>query len=44
MPTERVRAKIRMVPDFFDGTRFYRISNHAENMPQAAITSMMFEM
>ena len=44
IPPQIVLARIRMVPDCFGGTRFSRISSHAENMPQAEVTSMKFEM
>ena len=36
IPTDRVLARSKIVPEFLAGTRFSRVSIQAENMPQAA--------
>ena len=43
IPTERVLAKSSIVPEFFFGTRFSRISSQAENIPQAEAETQKFE-
>ena len=44
IPTERVLAKSSIVPEFFFGTRFSRISSQAENIPQAEAETQKFDM
>ena len=44
IPTERVLANNSIVPEFFFGTRFSRISSQAENIPQAEAETQKFDM
>ena len=43
-PPEKVLDNISMVPEFFGGTRFSSINNHAGNKPQVEVTNMKCKM
>ena len=44
IPTDKVLARSSIVPEFFAGTRFSRISIQAENIPHAAADIKKFAM